>query len=151
MKTLFKKSNPEAGFTLIELLVVIAIIAILSTIVLASLAAARSRAQVAKITSQMAQIPAAIELAANSGSYTAPTTQGTCAGNMWSDTSSGIVKLTTVASYPGGTAVNCYGDAGSYAVSVTSTASGSSVTYCVDLAGVKNPGTATTTSPYKCN
>ena len=161
MKNLFKKSDSEAGFTLIELLVVIAIIAILSTIVLASLAAARSRAQEAKITSQLAQIPAAIELGANSGTYTTLTT-GTCptaAGTvgMWDSAASGIISLIDFNKYPGGSAPICYSDVGSYTFQITSNASGTTKNYCVDLAGVKIQGTGgatgatTTTAPYKCN
>jgi len=60
-----KKGNK--GFTLIELLVVIAIIAILSTVVMAGLNSARSKARDAKRLSDIKQIQAALELCFDNG------------------------------------------------------------------------------------
>lgn len=59
------------GFTLIELLVVIAIIGLLSSVVLASLNTARSRANDAKRLSDIRQVQRALELFAtdNNGRY----------------------------------------------------------------------------------
>ena len=58
------------GFTLIELLVVIAIIALLSSIVLASLSSARDRGRYAGALSQMRQLAIAAEI--STGTYTCP-------------------------------------------------------------------------------
>ncbi len=69
------KNRLEKGFTLIELLVVIAIIGILSSVVLASLNTARSKAGDSAIKSNMANIRAQAEIfyddpAAGNGTYT---------------------------------------------------------------------------------
>lgn len=64
------------GFTLIELLVVIAIIGVLSSVVLASLTAARNRANDAKRVQDLRQVQRALEVFAsdNNGQY--PSTGG---------------------------------------------------------------------------
>ena len=61
MKTL----NKSKGFTLIELLVVISIIALLSSVVLASLKGAREKAQITKTVAEMKGLQTAIELYRN--------------------------------------------------------------------------------------
>ncbi len=55
------KRTRESAFTLIELLVVVAIISLLSSVVLASLNSARSKARFASALSQMKEINLAAE------------------------------------------------------------------------------------------
>jgi prepilin-type N-terminal cleavage/methylation domain-containing protein len=57
-----KNKSNKKGFTLIELLVVIAIIGLLSSIVIASLASTRKKAEAAKIVQEMNQLKIALEL-----------------------------------------------------------------------------------------
>ena len=75
---MFKKTQiTSKGFTLIELLVVIAIIGVLSTVVLASLNSARTKAKNAAATSAFAQIEIAAQMDYNdNGNYALDTGPG---------------------------------------------------------------------------
>lgn len=66
----------KRAFTLIELLVVIAIIGLLSSVVLASLASARSKANDSKRVSDLREIQKALETYANDNNGAYPSTGG---------------------------------------------------------------------------
>ncbi|HBB56468.1 TPA: hypothetical protein DEW47_01890 [Patescibacteria group bacterium] len=80
---MFLQKNNSRGFTLIELLVVIAIIGILSSVVLASLNSARSKARDAYRRSSMKQLQLALEMYFDSNGFY-PATGGSWRG-VYSD------------------------------------------------------------------
>ncbi len=96
-----KKYN--RGFTLIELLVVISIIGLLSSVVLASLNTARSKARDAKTLEDIHQITLALQLVrsndpnflfpGNSGSWQCLKSSGTCWGGGYSANAGVITAL----------------------------------------------------------
>lgn len=79
------KGKATKGFTLIELLVVIAIIAMLASIILASLNSARAKGRDSARLADMRQIQAALELYAsdNAGKYPCSGAAGACTGINW--------------------------------------------------------------------
>lgn len=81
----------EKGFTLIELLVVIAIMGILSSVVLASISGARTRAQDALRMNDMRQVQLALEAyLTDNGNYPIQTSWSGVSGNGGSRTISGV-------------------------------------------------------------
>jgi type II secretion system protein G len=77
--------NSKKGFTLIELLVVISIIALLSSIILASVSGARAKARDAKRQLDLRQVKNALELYyLSAGAY--PITTNTASFSTWNAT-----------------------------------------------------------------
>ena len=68
---IFSKSHKKSGFTLIELLVVISIISILSSVVMASLNTARTKARDVKRRAELKQVQIGLQLyyVTNNGTY----------------------------------------------------------------------------------
>ena len=153
MKKSYKRGFTQAskGFTLIELLVVIAIIGILASIILASLATARSKGSDATVKSDMDSVRSQMELYAssNNNSYS-----GGCAASA-SSTPSGANTIlsaatTQAATQVSGTALNvtfatagdgahvtCHDSAGSWAADapLTGSVAGTPKMWCIDSNG----------------
>lgn len=135
------------GFTLIELLVVVAIIGILSSVVIANLTESRTKANDAKVQSQLSSIRESVELYfINHGNYGASTYS--CSGGMFSDTASGLADLANSSNYPTGTTLVCNSNGTSWAVegSLAST----TTYWCVDKGGASKEESTSIASTTSC-
>ncbi|PIT97739.1 MAG: hypothetical protein COT71_04390 [Candidatus Andersenbacteria bacterium CG10_big_fil_rev_8_21_14_0_10_54_11] len=140
--------NKQQGFTLIELLVVIAIIGILAALVLVSLGNARSKAQDARIKSDVAQLRTLAEIHFDSvGNYdtfdtcfsaATPSTSTECKGGIGASVQSLKSDMDT-ANGAAAMAANAVGNAFCLYSGLASTASDK---VCVDSTGTTVISTA---------
>jgi prepilin-type N-terminal cleavage/methylation domain-containing protein len=150
----------KKGFTLIELLVVIAIIGVLSSVVIASLNAARTKAAVSSAKAQLNQIAAQAEVFYqnnNNRYYTSPTGSGfnlmtdclhtNLSAMVFGDSTikSMLTELQKNVNYSSGNNFLCMvsGDVQSWFIFVQLR---DSTNYCIDSTGTKKAGTYNTTT-----
>lgn len=143
LKTQSGFTHATAGFTLIELLVVIAIIAILSTIVLASLGTARQRARDTRAKSELSQMRAQAELFFTNGNTfeTVCTTAKSAQG----------LKEMLISVGDNASAVGCASNGDAWAASAL--IKGDAKTFCADSTGYAGVSTVTIvdgTGPFAC-
>lgn len=135
--------NTKKGFTLIELLVVIAIIGILSSVVLASLATARSKGSDAGVKSNLNSIrsQASLYYDTNGNSFGAANTDCTAGGTVFSDAS--VAHMIDAATSTAGQLATCANNDTAWVISVPLKTGGN---WCVDSAGNAKNAVADTTN-----
>ena len=79
---MFQKTDQRPGFTLVELLVVVAILALLVSILLPSLSAAKERARVVKVHVELRGIGLSLEMYAGDGEQGYPPVRVACNADM---------------------------------------------------------------------
>ncbi|HYD92884.1 MAG TPA: type II secretion system protein [Candidatus Paceibacterota bacterium] len=125
------------GFTLIELLLVVSIIGMLSSIILASMASARDKANDAAVKSNLrtAAVQAALHQSIN-GSYGSTVTAGTCptSGTSMFYANETLRNAIQAAQRAGGGATRCATNGENYAISVRLRSSTDH--WCIDSSGI---------------
>lgn len=134
------KALPKA-FTLIELLVVIAIIALLSSIVLASLNNARTKAREASVRTALIQVSRAAELyrTTSGGQYSATTGTGACTSGMFASTAGNFSGVMTGLIGLVGSNIDCASNASNWSVAVKVP---SGPYLCIDVDNTIDEGTS---------
>lgn len=140
-----KRLNNDRGFTLIELLVVIAIIGILSSVVLASLNAARGKGANAAVKSNLANMRAQAQLFYDNNSSTFGTANAgpgcNAAGSVFNDAT--IASAITSAQNAGGGTGICRSTTSNWVlVMPLKVTEGTYTAWCVDDSGASKGQTA---------
>jgi prepilin-type N-terminal cleavage/methylation domain-containing protein len=157
----------SSGFTLIEILVTVAIIAILATVVLASLGAARSRGNDSAIQSNLRNAVGQGEIFWNTNTVNPNSYIGVCTnGGVGSPAVNGVgnavltaANLDGLSSYAIGaigttSTATCNNNASAWAAEAPLTSYGANQMWCVDSTGKskQEPGTSfPTATTYACN
>jgi len=120
----------KRGFTLIELLVVISIVALLSSVVLSSLNAARTKAGDAAVKAAMKQMLVQAQNYLDTNNLTSFGTASNCTSGLFAETRFAQQIANVASNDAAGSSMTCYSSGNNWALSVSALKSGGS--WCVD-------------------
>jgi prepilin-type N-terminal cleavage/methylation domain-containing protein len=141
------------GFTLIELLVVIAIIGILASIILASLATARSKGSDAKIEEQLGNMRAQAQLYTGTGTIFNTGTAAACAltaGTLFETANNGLGSLLGGLTLANTSCIDTAGDPSNGATWAVAALLSSGSYWCVDSTGASKTEAAAAFTSGAC-